>query len=237
MPLPHAKCILLAAVLACTAAGARCADLTADERAAGWKLLFDGTTTSGWHRIGKNERPGNAWIAQDGELKLVKTLGVTGGGDIVTDEMFEDFELIWEWKIAPDGNSGVKYNLPDPSRAIGCEYQLLDDAKNSDAKVHNRTHVTASLYDMFAPPPDAKLNPAGEWNMGRIVVQGNHVEHYLNGVKVVSYDFGSDVFQKAMAESKFKEAPGWGIKTKSSILLQDHNSEVSFRNVRIRPGY
>lgn len=207
--------------------------LTAEENAAGWKLLFDGTSTKGWRSIGTHDAPKSGWVAQDGELRLVKTNGKTGMGDIVTDENYSDFELTWDWKISEAGNSGVKYNLPNPDKNVGCEYQLLDDEKHPDAKLHDGTRKTASLYDVIAASADKKLSPVGQWNHSRILVKGNHVEHWLNGGKVVSFDFGSDEMKKLIAESKFKSVPGWGVKTSSPILLQDHGNEVTFRNIKI----
>ncbi|MDQ3623450.1 MAG: DUF1080 domain-containing protein [Verrucomicrobiota bacterium] len=208
--------------------------LTPEEQAAGWKLLFDGKTTDGWRKIGKDEPPGQSWVVEDGTLKLKKGLLKTGGGDIVTAAQFSDFEFSFEWKIAPGGNSGVKYNLPDPKKGVGCEYQLLDDAKHPDGKAHSRQ--TGGLYDVLPPAADKKLHPPGEWNQSRIIVTGTKVEHWLNGVKSVEFEFGSDALKAAIAGSKFKNAAGWGVKTKSPILLQDHGNEVAFRNMKIRAG-
>lgn len=205
--------------------------LTAEEQAAGWRLLFDGASTKGWHAVGKTGVP-TGWAAEEGELRLTQK-GRTHG-DIVTDELFGDFELTWEWKIAPGGNSGVKYNLPDQKSSVGCEYQLLDDEKHPDAKLHEGTRTTAGLYDVIAPPADKKYLPAGEWNQSRIVVKGNHVEQYLNGGKTVEFDFGSDALKALIEKSKFKSTKGWGIKTDSPILLQDHGNEIAFRNLKIR---
>lgn len=231
--------LLPLALVAFSAAATFAADpaantLTLEEKSAGWKLLFDGTSTKGWHSIGKTTPPPAAWAAEEGELRLLKKDGKTGGGDIVTEEEFTDFELTWDWNIAEGGNSGLKYNLPDPTKGVGCEYQLLDDEKNEDAKVRNGTHVTASLYDLIPPAADKKINPAGQWNHSRLLVHGNHVEQWINGGKVVSFDFGSPEMTKLIEESKFKNTKGWGVKTKSPILLQDHGGAISFKNIKIR---
>jgi Domain of Unknown Function (DUF1080) len=205
--------------------------LTDAEKSAGWRLLFDGKTTNGWVAIGKTTFPSKGWIVQDGTLK---TVAKGGGGDIVTNERFDDFELEWEWRIAQGGNSGIKYNLPDPSKGVGCEYQLIDDAGHIDAKLNGGTRTTASLYDVLKPADDKKLKPAGEWNSSRIVVKGNHVEHWLNGAKTVEFEFGSEALKEAVAKSKFKNTAGWGVKTKSPILLQDHGDEIALRSIKIK---
>lgn len=205
--------------------------LSDEERSAGWKLLFDGKSTAGWTSLGKSEFPAKGWKVEDGTLKHEKK---GGGGDIVTTEHFSDFELAWEWRIEPGGNSGLKYNLPNPTKGVGCEYQLLDDVKHPDAKAHGTTRQTGGLYDVLSPAADKKLNPAGEWNQSRIIVRGNKVEHWLNGGKTVEYEFGSEALKAAIAHSKFKTAAGFGVKTKSPILLQDHGDEVAVRNVKVR---
>jgi hypothetical protein len=206
--------------------------LSAEEKAAGWKLLFDGQSTKGWVAIGKSEFPKDGWSVKDGVLTLAKG---PGGGDIVTEEKFTDFELVWDWKIEEGGNSGLKYNLPDPTKGVGCEYQLLDDSKHADAKLHGTTRQTGGLYDVLPPVEGKKLNPPGQWNSSRIVVKGNHVEHYLNGGKTAEFEFGSEALKAAVAASKFKQTKGWGEKTASPILLQDHNDPIEFRNIKIRP--
>jgi hypothetical protein len=208
--------------------------LTDAEKAAGWRLLFDGKTTNGWVAIGKTSFPDKGWIVENGTLKNVAK---GGGGDIVTKERFDDFELEWEWRIAPGANGGVKYNLPDPNKGVGCEYQLIDDAGHPDSKLAEGKRTTASLYDVLKPADDKKINPAGEWNSSRIVVKGNHVEQWLNGTKTVEFEFGSDALKAAIAKSKFKNTAGWGVKTKSPILIQDHGDEISLRSIKIKtPG-
>jgi len=225
------KSLLILSVLATVAVAAEPNSLSPEEKSAGWKLLFDGTSTAGWVGIGKIEFPAKGWIVEAGTLKHVAR---GGGGDIVTVEHFDDFELTWEWRLAPGANGGLKYNLPDPKKGLGCEYQLLDEDKHADAKANAGTRTTGGLYDVLPPATDRKLHPPGEWNQSRIVVKGNHVEHWLNGAKTVEFEFGSEELKKAIEKSKFKNAPGWGVKTKSPILLQDHGDELSFRNLKIR---
>jgi 3-keto-disaccharide hydrolase len=208
--------------------------LTDAEKAAGWRLLFDGKTTNGWVAIGKAAFPEKGWIVEDGTLKHVAK---GGGGDIVTSENFDDFELEWEWRITPGANGGLKYNLVDPKKPVGCEYQMIDDTGHPDSKAAGGKRTTASLYDVLKPADDKKLKPVGEWNSSRIVVKGNHAEQWLNGAKTVEFEFGSDALKAAVADSKFKSTAGWGVKTKSPILIQDHGDEVALRSIKIRtPG-
>jgi hypothetical protein len=226
---------LIASILVLARLAAFAADepntLTAAEKSGGWRLLFDGKTTPAWRAIGKEEFPEKGWVVEDGTLHHTKG---GGGGDIVTREMFGNFDLTWEWKIAAAGNSGLKYNLPDPKKNIGFEYQLLDDAGHPDGQIGGRLHQTAGLYDLLEPPADKKLNAPGQWNSSRIVVRGNHVEQWLNGAKTVEFEMGSDALKTAIARSKFKGVAGFGEKTKSPLLLQDHGDEIWFRSIKIR---
>jgi len=208
--------------------------LTDQEKKAGWKLLFDGTSTKGWHAIGK-DAPTSGWVAKDGELSFVKASAQGPQSDIISTDLYSEFELSWEWKLGEAGNSGVKYNLPDATKPVGIEYQMLD-LRHPDAKVEGGKHLAGAFYDVFAPAPEAKIKPAGEWNQSRIVIHGNHVEHFLNGVKTVAFDFGSEALTKGIAASKFKAVKGFGIKTSSPILLQFHGDEVSFRDIKILPA-
>jgi Domain of Unknown Function (DUF1080) len=223
--------IAVAAASAAFAADPGLTELTPAEKADGWTLLFDGVSNKGWHAVGRKEFPKQGWVIENGEFKATHP-GGHGGGDIVSDESYSDFELSWEWKISPGGNSGIKYNLPDPNKNIGCEYQMFDDQKPEKGMTDKQ--MTGSLYDVIAPPATRKLKPAGEWNDSRILVKGNHVVEWLNGEKTVEFDFGSPALMALVAESKFKTTPGWGIKTSSPILLQDHGTDVSFRNIKIR---
>jgi hypothetical protein len=205
--------------------------LTDAEKSQGWKLLFDGKTTNGWHSFKKDTFPAKGWVVEAGWLH---GLG-KGGGDIVSEQQFEQFELRWEWKIEAGGNSGLKYFVIDSrSSALGHEYQLLDDQLNADAKAGQGKRVTASFYDVLKPSLAPAVNKPGEINQSRVSVRGNHVEHWLNGVNVLEYECGSEATKAAVAESKFKNTAGFGDRAKGHILLQDHGSNVWFRNLKIR---
>jgi hypothetical protein len=212
--------------------------LTTAEKAAGWRLLFDGKTTKGWRGFKQDGVPaGSRWAVQDGAL--VRTPGKRTG-DIVTVDQFDNFELRWEWKIAPGGNSGLKYLVEEAMSkksddGVGFEYQMLDDEKHPDAKKGKNGNRTAgSLYDLVPAARDKVLHPPGEWNESRIVVEGNHVEHWLNGGKVLSYERASPEMKKLIAESKFNDIPGFGDVVKGHFLLQDHGNEAAVRNVKLR---
>jgi len=205
--------------------------LTAAEKAAGWKLLFDGQTTAGWHGVGLGAFPTKGWKAEDGWMHGL----AQQGGDVVTDEKFEQFELVWEWKLARAGNSGLKYFVQENRpKALGHEYQILDDDLHPDGKLGEGKRVTAAFYDVVRPAVKAPTRPMGEINQSRILVQGNHVEHWLNGTKVLEYECGSPETKKAVAASKFRDVPGFGDRAKGNILLQDHGAQVWFRNVKLR---
>ena len=205
--------------------------LSSEEKTAGWKLLFDGKSTNGWRSFKKQSFPAKGWAVEDGWLHCMGK----GGGDIITDAQFGDFELQWDWKQASDGNSGLKYFIIETRQsAIGHEYQMIDDEREPDAKLAEGKRVTASFYDVLAPSTKPPTKPPGEINHSRILVKGNHVEHWLNGVKVLEYECGSEAVKAAVAKSKFKNVPDFDEKTRGHILLQDHNSEVWFRNLKLR---
>jgi Domain of Unknown Function (DUF1080) len=206
-------------------------ELSSAEKADGWKLLFDGKTTEGWRGYKKPAFPEKGWAVEDGCLKKVAKVQ---GGDIITEETFADFELRWEWRIAPGGNNGLKYLVTeDRPSAPGHEYQMIDDKTHPDA-AKDAKRMTASFYDVLPPSADKALRPAGEWNQSRVIVRGSGVEHWLNGKKVLEYVLGSDALKVAIAGSKFKNASGFGTKIKGHIMLTDHGDETWFRNIKIR---
>jgi hypothetical protein len=206
--------------------------LSEKEKADGWKLLFDGKSTRGWHKY-KGKEIGDRWKVVDGTLSLVHKDG-KDGGDIVTDDTFDSFELSIEWKVTPGANSGIMYRVEESEDSpgfTGPEYQILDNAKHPDGR--KRETSAASCYGLYAPSEDV-TKQVGEWNLARIVVRGDHVEHWLNGKKVVEYEFGSDDWNKRVAASKFKEFKKFGLIKKGEIDLQDHGDDVSYRNIKIR---
>jgi hypothetical protein len=215
--------------------------LSKSEKKAGWRLLFDGKTLTGWRGFHNDKAP-EGWAVEDGAIKKAPAQGLLGraGGDLITVDEFSNFELRLEWKLSPRGNSGIKYlvteSLPSSGRsAISFECQVLDDDKHPDAKMGidgNRT--SGALYDLIPPAKERKLKPIGEYNEVRIIVKGNQIEHWLNGVKVVAFDRSSPDFKERIAKSKFKNAKGFGEAAKGHILLQDHGDAVWYRNIKIR---
>ena len=205
--------------------------LSAAEQASGWKLLFNGQTSQGWHSFKRDSFPASGWKVEDGWLHCLGK----AGGDILSDPQFEQFELQWEWKLEPGGNSGLKYFvLESRNSAVGHEYQMLDDQVNPDGKVAQGKHVTASFYDVLKPAVPPPTKPLGQINESRVIVKSEHVEHWLNGVKVLEYECGSAAVKAGVAESKFKDVSGFGNPVKGHVLLQDHHSQVWFRNIKIR---
>lgn len=204
--------------------------LTAQEKSAGWRLLFDGRTLQGWRGY-KTEAIGAGWQVQDGALVLTQGKA----GDLVTQDEFADFEFEFEWKISEGGNSGVIYRSGLGESApyrTGPEYQVLDNEKAADNKLGN--HLAGSLYDLANEVPRNLPKPVGQWNSSRLVVKGWKVEHWLNGQKLVSIDLASAEGKAAIAKSKFKDWPKFASLAKGRIALQDHGNVVSFRSLRIR---
>lgn len=207
--------------------------LTSAEQAEGWQLLFDGNDLDQWRGY-QRDTPPASWQPQDSVLAFV---AADDRGDLVTRDQFGDFEFRYDWRISEGGNSGVIYRSTEDSDRpwhTGPEMQVLDDERHPDAKAGVDGNRTAgSLYDMIAPPTGV-VHPAGQWNEARILARGNHVEHWLNGQKVVEYDVGSDEWNRLYAASKFAEMPGFGVQPQGHIVLQDHNDPVWFRNLKIR---
>jgi hypothetical protein len=225
--------VLLCAPLARAADEAAPNTLTDAEKAAGWKLLFDGQTLKGWHGF-KMKEPAPNWSAKDGVLTLTPKKETHNPG-LVTDDTFENFELSIEWKISPAGNSGIFYRVVDEGGDLnfaGIEYQVLDNEKHPDAKNDPNRHAGAAYY-MYPPTKDA-TKPVGQWNLTRIIVQGNHVQHWLNGEKVVEYDIGSEDWLKRYQLSKFKTHPKYGRVAKGHLALQDHGDGAEYRNIKIK---
>jgi len=222
--------------------------LTAAERAAGWKLLFDGKTFAGWRGLGYDSVPTAHWRIVDGAIQKVASGNVpriadgqpAAGGDLMTTDVFRDFELAFQWKVVPGSNSGVKYNVSEElslakatnHAALGFEYQVLDDSLNDDNKVP--THRAGSLYDLVAPNAAKHLRPVGQWNDARIVFRGNHGEHWLNGAKIVEFELGTPRMDSLLAASKYHPIPGFAENRCGHIVLQDHGDEAYYRSVRIR---
>ncbi|AKD54461.1 3-keto-disaccharide hydrolase [Spirosoma radiotolerans] len=220
--------------------------LSAQEKKDGWKLLFDGKTTNGWRGAYKDAFPAKGWNVADGLLTIQKSDGSESQsfGDIVTVGEYSDFDLMFDFKLTEGANSGVKYFVAEQSpkpkgSAFGLEFQVLDDDKHPDAKLgRDGNRTVGSLYDLI-PASGKRANPIGEWNTGRVISKGKHVEHWLNGKKVVDYERGSEKFRELVAMSKYK-APEYnangrfGEAPKGHILLQDHGNQVSFRNIKIK---
>jgi cytochrome c len=215
--------------------------LTAEEKAAGWILLFDGKTTKGWRNYNK-QTIGERWKVADGVLYLdvsnknADGFQVGGGGDIITAEEYENYELRLEWKIAKCGNSGLIYHIHEDSSIrypwqTGPEFQLLDNACHPDAKI--KKHRAGDFYDVIESSIET-VKPAEEWNKIRLICKGTKVEHWMNGKKVIDTDMGSAAFKSLLPNSKWKDHAKFGTFSKGRIGLQDHGDGISFRNIKLR---
>ena len=255
--LPGLAFVLVALLAAsCSTCCKRCCappnTLTAQEKAGGWTLLWDGRTMTGWRSPKNDGFPTRSWRINDGVLTVVSSGDANAesrsGGDIITTECYSNFELKADFMITPGCNSGIKiFVQPNISpidkktgkptavgSAIGLEYQILDDGHHPDAKLgRNGDRKLGALYDLFPCDPNKIVHPPGQWNHARIISRGTHVEHWLNGHKILAYDRGSPAFREAVALSKFRNIPGFGEWPEGHILLQEHGSEVSFRNIKI----
>jgi hypothetical protein len=215
-------------------------ELTSEEKNKGWQLLFDGKSTKGWHKYG-NEPVGSAWKIRQGNLVLDTTekenWQTKGGGDIVTDEEFDNFHLQLDWKIAKDGNSGIIFYINEDKARYeypwntGMEMQVLDNNGHADAKIIK--HRAGDLYDLISSSKET-VKAVGEWNHAEIKCVNGKLDLYLNGEIIVSTMLWDDSWKKLVAGSKFKNMTGFGTYKKGRIGLQDHGNEVCFRNIKIR---
>jgi hypothetical protein len=199
----------------------------------GWTDLFDGRSTGAWRGYNQEGFPAGCWMVTEGTLKTVPSPGKPC--DIITRSRYRDFELALEWKVGAGGNSGILYRAaelpaPEPIWHSAPELQILDDSAHPTATPQT---LTGSLYDLIAPV-DKVVRPVGEWNEARVVVRGNHVEHWLNGKKVLEYEMGSDALKARIAASKFRDMKRFAVEKEGHIGLQHHGEEAWFRNIRVR---
>jgi hypothetical protein len=214
--------------------------LSSKQVAEGWKLLFDGETTKGWHKYG-NQPVGSAWKVKDGCLYLDTAIKenwqIKDGGDIVTDEEFENFHLKMEWKITKGGNSGIIFAIHEDKSSFewpwqtGPEMQVLDNEGHADAKIIK--HRAGDLYDLISSSKET-VRPYNEWNLAEIRVDNGKLDLFLNGENIVSTQMWDESWKALIAGSKFKNTKGFGTYKKGRIGLQDHGNEVYFRNIMIR---
>ncbi len=218
--------------------------LTSQEQKDGWQMLWDGKSTVGWQGAKLDSFPEKGWQIEKGVLTVLKSGGAEseGGGDIVTTKSYGDFELKVDFLITEGANSGIKYYVDTElnkgeGSAIGLEYQILDDARHPDAKLGKVEGIRtmASLYDLIQADPDKPVNLVGQWNTAHIISIDDHVEHWLNGFKVLEYERKSPEYRALVAESKYAIWPNFGELDRGRILLQDHGDQVSFKNIKIRP--
>ncbi|MEP6764466.1 MAG: DUF1080 domain-containing protein [Gemmatimonadaceae bacterium] len=240
------SCLLL--LSAVSIAGAQPNQLTSAEKTAGWRMLFDGKTFAGWRGLGYDSVPSAHWRIKDGTIMKIASGNVpkiadgqpASGGDLMSIDTYENFELSWEFKLTPKANTGVKYNVSEEfslknagnHAALGWEFQLQDDINGDD--ITSPTHLTGSLYEMIASNAPKITKSVGEWNSARLVFNGNKGEHWLNGRKVVEFDITTPEFAAQFAKSKYHNIKGFEERRKGHVILQDHNDEVYFRSIKIR---
>lgn len=210
--------------------------LTDQEKKDGWKLLFDGKTTAGWRGYKMDKMP-PGWAVENGAMVRLKGgaggKGAGGGDDIVTTDSYDNFEMVIEWKIVAKGNSGVLYHVseePVTAWHFAPEMQVLDNAPWAN---RDKRQLAGACYDLYAPTKDT-TKPIGQWNQAKLLVNGPHVEHWLNGEKVVEYELWSDDWKARVAKSKFKDKPKYGTIKKGPLCLQDHSDRIEFRNIKLR---
>lgn len=221
--------------------------LTEEEKAAGWRLLFDGKTFEGWRSLGRETIPESLWEIDQESIHKINTGDVASlpdgrpaeGGDLITVEKFDNYELQFEWRVEPGGNTGLKYNVSEEMSlengvsALGFEYQLGDDGEDPN---NNRkdSHRVGALYDLFPTNTRLKINPIEQFNKSRLVVQGNQVEHWLNGEKILAFEFGSSELDSVYKLSKFSKIKDFHKKRSGHLVLQNHKDDAWFRNIKIR---
>lgn len=234
-------CLSTAFAVSVSGQGRKDNTISRDEAAEGWTLLWDGKTTEGWRGAKLDKFPDSGWKIENGILKVEKGNGgeSANGGDIITTRTYRNFILSVDFKITPGANSGIKYFV-DPElnkgtgSAIGCEFQILDDDLHPDAKLGvNGNRKCGSLYDLI-PAPDDKPFDKDAFNTAVIIVDGNHVEHWLNGVKLVEYERDNQMWNALVDYSKYRNWPNFGNLSEGYILLQDHGDEVWFKNIKIK---
>lgn len=193
-----------------------------------WISLFDGESLTGWVTADGEVAKEGGWVAEDGVLARKKA-----GGDLFSEKEYADFEFSWEWKISPKGNSGVKYRVEKfGEKYLGPEYQILDNEHPDGKKTPKRQ--AAALYDLKGINDAAQAKPVGEWNQSRIVVDGKHFQHFLNGELAIDVTVGSDEWKEIFATSKFRATEGYAQNATGKLMLQDHGNPVWFRNLKIR---
>ncbi|MBW2269650.1 MAG: DUF1080 domain-containing protein [Deltaproteobacteria bacterium] len=244
------RSLSLCVLLACAAGAGSASEpntLSEVERASGWRLLFDGQSFAGWKNYGEPPGAIEGWVVESGALRMTRDTGLAGliwnsinpfaqaTVDLMTVETFERFELSLEWKLSPGGNSGIYYLLPGdedpPWEKRGLEMQVLDDAGHSDGRIEK--HRNGDLYDLIASS-SRPARPIGEWNHVRVVVDGEHIEHWLNGVKIVEFVRAGPGWESLLDGSKFAGREGYGAAARGHILLQDHGDPVWYRNIKLR---
>ena len=228
------KKLLFVALLVCGVSFSATAQehntLTKKERKAGWQLLWNGEDLTGWKSNSEKGDMNKGWKAVDGELIIMAR---SGAGDIITEKRYHDFELSIDFKITEGANSGIKYFIGE-NGSVGCEFQILDDENHPDAKMgFNGNRRLGSLYDLI-PADGWAIASKRDWNTARIVVRGNHVEHWLNGVKILEYEKNNDMWDTIVSHSKFAKVKNFVGGDGGHILLQDHHDEVHYRNLKIR---
>jgi hypothetical protein len=238
--MPICKIALIVICLACLAACDRNApndEILSQQSPAEWKALFNGKNLEGWRSYGETE-PNPAWIVEDGAIVLDADENTTSttGGDLITDDQYENFELELEWKISKGGNSGVFFGVQefpgqDVAYETGIEMQILDNDNHADGKMPETS--AGACYALYAATEDV-VRPVGEYNEVRLLVRDGNVEHWLNGHKIVEYQIASEDWTRRVAASKFADWPHFARTRKGHIALQDHTDRVWFRNIRLR---